>query len=168
MLGQLADAGNTTTLATYQHLFESAFLIKGLTKWSGGALKKRTSSPKWIPLNTAIMTALKNISKDKYQTNNDQWGRLVETAAGAYLVNEASKYNVDVYYWREGNYEVDFVAKHGDAIVALEIKSGRNNTQLSGLEKFKKKYPDSKTLLIGSTGLTLEQFFEMNILDLFE
>jgi uncharacterized protein len=33
MLGQLADAGNTTTLATYQHLFESAFLIKGSQKF---------------------------------------------------------------------------------------------------------------------------------------
>ncbi|MBF0252489.1 MAG: ATP-binding protein [Candidatus Omnitrophica bacterium] len=167
MLGQLADAGNTTTLATYQHLFESAFLIKGLQKFSGGALRKKTSIPKWIPLNTALMTALKNISKKDFTSNRDQWGRLVETAAGAYMINESEKYNIEVFYWRDGNYEVDFVLQYGEKMVALEIKSGRKKTNISGLEKFKKKYPASKSKVVGGTGIPLEEFFEMDVLNLF-
>jgi hypothetical protein len=169
MLGQLADAGNTTTLATYQHLFESAFLIKGLRKWSGGALRKRTSSPKWIPLNTALMTSLKNISKRELIENRDQWGRLLETAVGAYLINEAGKYNIEVFYWREGNYEVDFVLRYGKKITAVEVKSGRKkNLKIYGLEKFKKQYKASRGIVLGGAGIPLEDFFEMNILDLFE
>jgi predicted AAA+ superfamily ATPase len=46
MLGQLSDAGNTTTLSHYQNLLESAYLIKGLSRWSGRTVRIRKSSPK--------------------------------------------------------------------------------------------------------------------------
>ena len=74
LLGQLTDAGNTTTLAHYQRLIESAFLIFGLPKWSGGALRRRSSSPKWLPLNTALMTALANKGFHEWR-NNPMTGR---------------------------------------------------------------------------------------------
>jgi predicted AAA+ superfamily ATPase len=86
LLGQLTDAGNTTTLAHYQRLIESAFLIFGLPKWSGGSLRRRSSSPKWLPLNTALMTALANKGFHEWRNNPIIWGRLVEVAVGAYMV----------------------------------------------------------------------------------
>ncbi|RQW06672.1 DUF4143 domain-containing protein, partial [candidate division KSB1 bacterium] len=53
LMGQLFDAGNTTTLAHYQHLLEGARLIRGLPKWHGKSIRRRASTPKWIVLNTA-------------------------------------------------------------------------------------------------------------------
>ena len=46
MLGQLWDAGNTTTLARYLDLLGSAGLIAGLQKYAGSAVSRRGSSPK--------------------------------------------------------------------------------------------------------------------------
>ena len=53
LMGQLFDAGNTTTMANYQHLLEGARLIWGLPKWHGQVIRRRASTPKWIVLNTA-------------------------------------------------------------------------------------------------------------------
>ena len=61
-------------------------------------------------------------------------------------------------YWREGNEEVDFVVSAGDQIFALEVKSSFVQ-KTSGLTVFRKKYPDAHTLLIGSDGIPLEDFF---------
>ncbi len=46
MLGQLQDAGNTTTLAHYLDLLGTAGMLTGLSKYSGGEIRKRASSPK--------------------------------------------------------------------------------------------------------------------------
>ena len=56
MLGQLWDAGNTTTLARYLDLLGSAGLVAGLQKYTGSAVTRRASSPKLNVLNTALMT----------------------------------------------------------------------------------------------------------------
>jgi uncharacterized protein len=61
-------------------------------------------------------------------------------------------------YWRDGNYEVDFVVTTGEKIWGLEVKSGRSG-RFSGLERFQRKYPAARTLLIGDTGIPLERFF---------
>ena len=167
LLGQLTDAGNTTTLSHYQRLIESAFLIKGLPKWSGGALRRRNSSPKWLPLNTALITALANRSFQEYYSQPELWGRLVEVAVGAYLVNEALKHGIEVYYWRKGNYEVDFVMTKGQKIVAVEVKSGKRQTALPGLEMFKKEFSTYRVITVGSFGIALEKFLETPVLEWF-
>ncbi len=46
MLGQLQDAGNTTTLAHYLDMLASAGMIMGIPKYSGRAVRMRGSSPK--------------------------------------------------------------------------------------------------------------------------
>lgn len=164
LLGQLADAGNTTTLAHYQSLLESAFLLRGLPKWSGSAVRRRSSSPKWLPLNTALMTALANRSFQEWRLKPDAWGRLVEVAVGAHIANDAFQRDFEVYYWREGNYEVDFVLRKGKKVIAIEVKSGRKPTSLSGLKIFTGKYPTAKTLVVGNTGVKVEEFLEAPVL----
>jgi predicted AAA+ superfamily ATPase len=57
MLGQLQDAGNTTTLAHYLELLSGAGMLTGLPKFSGARVRQRGSSPKLLALNTALMTA---------------------------------------------------------------------------------------------------------------
>ena len=168
LLGQLADAGNTVTLAHYQKLFESAFLIKGLQKWSGGALRRRSSSPKWLPLNTALMTSLANKSFQEWRSDPDMWGRLVEVSVGAHLVNEGVQYSVELYYWRKGNNEVDFILSKGSDLVAIEVKSGKRHTTLPGLEVFRKKYKTKRSILIGASGINIKDFFETPILEWFK
>jgi len=146
LLGQLADAGNTTTLAHYQRLLESAFLIKGLQKWSGGALRRRSSSPKWMPLNTALMTSLANKSFQEWRSDPNMWGRLVEVSVGGHLVNEGVQHSVEVYYWRKGNNEVDFILSKGSDLAAIEVKSGKRRTTLPCLELFRKKYKTKRSI----------------------
>ncbi|MEI8345164.1 MAG: ATP-binding protein, partial [Candidatus Omnitrophota bacterium] len=58
ILGQLQDVGNTVTVAHYQRLLEAAFLIQGLQKWSGKTVRSRSSSPKWLALNSGLVSAL--------------------------------------------------------------------------------------------------------------
>lgn len=57
MLGQLQDAGNTTTLAHYLELLAGAGLLTGLHKFAGERVRQRGSSPKLQVLDTAFMTA---------------------------------------------------------------------------------------------------------------
>ncbi|MBU1147396.1 MAG: ATP-binding protein [Candidatus Omnitrophica bacterium] len=166
LLGQLADAGNTTTLAHYQRLLESAYLIKGLPKWSGASLRRRSSSPKWLPLNTALMTALLDRNFQDVRSDLNTWGRLVEVSIGAYLVNEALQHNFEVYYWRKGNYEVDFVVRKGTSLVAIEVKSGKRRVSIPGLSMFAKKYKTKKTITIGASGMDMQKFLETPILKL--
>jgi len=165
LLGQLADAGNTVTLAHYQKLLESAFLIKGLEKWSGGALRRRNSSPKWLPLNTALVTALANKSFQEWRSNPDMWGRLVEVSVGAHLANEGVQHSIELYYWRRGNSEVDFILLKGGDIVAIEVKSGKKRVSIPGLTLFGKKYKTKRAITVGQTGITLKEFFETPILE---
>ncbi|HPE52165.1 MAG TPA: AAA family ATPase, partial [Methanothrix soehngenii] len=57
MLGQLQDAGNTTTLAHYLKMLENAFLVSGLELFSKGRLRKKGSSPKLVLWNNALVNS---------------------------------------------------------------------------------------------------------------
>ncbi len=158
MLGQLQDAGNTTTLANYLWLLEQAFLVSGLEMFSQGHIRKRGSSPKLILWNNALVNALSLKSFDEAQADRLWWGRLVENAVGAHLLNQLNPVDWIVSYWRQGDLEVDFVVQHGQEVWAIEVKSGKGQNQ-AGLTAFKKQYPKAKTLVIGSDGIPLEEFF---------
>lgn len=166
ILGQLNDVGNTVTIAHYQKFLEGAFLIRGLQKWSGNTLRLRNSSPKWLPLNTALLTALSNRTFEGYRSDPMIWGRLVEVAVGAHLVNKGDSEGMEVYYWREDNEEVDFVLRKGNNITAIEVKSGQKRVASHGLTAFKKVYPGAKTFVVGLSGMNLKEFFEMPIVKL--
>lgn len=159
MLGQLQDAGNTTTLAHYLNLLEGAGLLAGLSKYAGQRVRRRASSPKLQVLNTGLMTALSNFTFEEATQDTEYWGRLVETAVGAALYSGLSRIGAELYYWSGGNREVDFVlAKHKD-LVAIEVKSGRRKTSLPGIEAFSKEFKVKRKLLVGPHGLPLDQFF---------
>ncbi|MDD2702890.1 MAG: ATP-binding protein [Candidatus Omnitrophica bacterium] len=164
--GQLQDAGNTVTIAHYQRLLEAAFLIRGLQKWSGKEVRVRSSSPKWLPLNTGLCTALIPGKFKELRRDSSVWGRLVETAVGAHLVNSGSLEGIEVFYWRDGNKEVDYVLRRGKALTALEVKSGRRFENEEGLVSFKKQYPGARTILAGQGGMLLKDIFEMPIVKL--
>ena len=98
MVGQLQDAGNTTTLAHYLELLRGAGLLTGLEKYSGKTHRKRGSSPKLLCLNTALMTALSGVSYQEAIKDRENWGRLTETAVGAHLANDSAGKGINLYY----------------------------------------------------------------------
>jgi uncharacterized protein len=158
MLGQLHDAGNTTTLAHYLKLLESAFLVSGLELFSRGVQRKRGSSPKLVLWNNALVNALSTRTFSESIGDTIWWGRLVENAVGAFLCNSLTSVEYTITYWREGDYEVDFVVARGRDIWAIEVKSGRSGKTV-GLTRFRNRYPDAKTMLVGGQGIPLVEFF---------
>jgi uncharacterized protein len=159
MLGQLQDAGNTTTLAHYLKLLEQAFLVSGLELFSRGQQRKRGSSPKLVFWNNALVNALSMKSFADSLADTIWWGRLVENAVGAHLCNSLNSVEYAVTYWREGNHEVDFVVSGGHDIWAIEVKSGRSG-KAPGLTRFRDRYPNAQTLLVGGQGIPLMDFFK--------
>lgn len=158
MLGQLHDAGNTTTLAHYLELLSSAGLLTGLQKYSGSQIRQRASSPKFLALNNALITTQSNYNFSEAVKNKDFWGRLVESAVGAHLLNGTIGTNMKVMYWREGAKEVDFILQNGLKLTALEVKSGRNKESLTGLDSFNNLFKPKKKLLIGTGGISIKEF----------
>ncbi|TAN41814.1 MAG: ATP-binding protein [Nitrospirae bacterium] len=158
MLGQLQDAGNTTTLAHYLKLLESAFLISGLDLFSRGRTRKRGSSPKLILWNNALINALSSGTFKDAVGDAAWWGRLAENAVGAHFCNGLSGANYELTYWRDGDKEVDFVVSSGPSVLAVEVKSGRSGKNF-GMSAFRSKYHKAKTLIVGSGGVAFEQFF---------
>ncbi|MGH9315368.1 MAG: hypothetical protein ACRD1S_19470 [Vicinamibacterales bacterium] len=53
---------------------------------------------------------------------------------------------------------MDFVARAGRAVVAIEVKSGRAPSSFSGLEAFSKTFKPKRTLLVGGDGISLDEF----------
>jgi hypothetical protein len=158
MLGQLHDAGNTTTLAHYLDLLDAAGLIKGLQKISMEKVRQRASSPKLIVLNTALMTAETNKNLQTAKSDPDYWGRLVETAIGAALINNLKGSASEVFYWSGNNREVDFIVKYKEKLIAIEVKSGAKKSALPGIEEFAKSYSGCRKLLVGAQGIPVDQF----------
>jgi hypothetical protein len=168
VMGQLADAGNTTTLANYLELLNEAGLLAGLEKYSPNLVRKRSSSPKFMVHNTAIMSGISNETPETLQADHRAWGRWVESAVGAHLVNQAFKEKkLTIYYWREGNEEVDFVVEYKKRIIALEVKTSKVGG-LAGLNAFAKQYRPEKSLVIGTDGIPWEEFLQLDVLSLYD
>lgn len=158
LLGQLQDAGNTTTLAHYLELLAGAGMMIGLQKFSGSRARQRGSSPKLLALDTALVTASARVGMREARRDRALWGRLIETAAGAHLLNTAQDTDVEVFYWRERNREVDFVLRRGRRLTAIEVTSGRRKDSLPGLAAFVAEFGPARTLLVGGQGIPLDEF----------
>jgi uncharacterized protein len=163
MLGQLQDKGNTVTLAHYLDLLNGCGLIQGLQKYAGQKVRQRGSSPKFQVYNNALITSQGNLSLREAQQDREYWGRLVESAVGAHLLNSARGSAAGVHYWLGRNREVDFVLARGGKIVAIEVKSNRRKSSLPGIEALAKEFQVHKKLLVGGQGIPLEEFLSADV-----
>lgn len=169
MVVQLRDAGNTTTLSHYLTLLEGAWMMTEIQKYAGDYARSRASSPKLQALDTAFISAQAGQpagqppGQPPGQTlsavplDPDWWGRLVESAVGAHLYNQKSR-GIEIRYWRERNHEVDFLVSEGNRLLAIEVKSGRTASALPGLKKFIAMFPNAKPLVVGTGGVSIEEF----------
>ena len=163
MLGQLHDAGNTTTLAHYLDLLAAAGMLRGIQKYAGAAVRRRSSSPKFQVFNTALMTAGSGLTFDRARADHEFWGRLVESAVGAHLVNAAAGGACEVFYWRDRHNEVDFVVRSGRTVTAIEVKSDRTGRNPAGIAAFAEAFHPTRSLLIGGDGIALDQFLSKSV-----
>ena len=160
------DAGNTTTLAHYLRLLDTAGLLAGIEKYTGEVLRQRSSSPKFQVHNSALLTAQQGDSLKETMSRPDVWGRWVEAAIGAHLVNHQLSEGYTVHYWRHRNDEVDFVLEKNGKVVGLEVKSGATQ-KAPGMEAFKKQHEPDRVLLVGNSGMPWKEFLKVNPTDIF-
>lgn len=163
MLGQLQDRGNTSTLAHYLDMLRGCGLLEGLQKYAGQKVRRRASSPKFQVHNNALLSAMDNVAFKDARQNGDYWGRLVESCVGTHLVNGARVSDLDVFYWRYVNREVDFVLAKGGKIIAIEVKSTRRRTSALGIKAFAKQFNVHKKLLVGGQGIPIEEFITTDV-----
>jgi predicted AAA+ superfamily ATPase len=159
MIGELQEAGNTTTLAHYLDLLSGAGLLGGIQKFANQQVRQKASSPKFSVYNTALMSAQSGKTFKQAREDSIFWGRLVESAVGAYLLNSIRGTQIELFYWREGDKEVDFVLRNGNFIAAIEVKSGRESISRTGIDAFITKFEPDRVILIGDQGISVEKFF---------
>ena len=172
MMGQLQDAGNVTPLASYLEILDQCALLTVLHKYANDEARKRASVPKYQVYNNALLTAYKGRGFETDRTDTRAWGRWVESAVGAHLLSMADELDYKVFYWREPSKnkkekdkEVDFIIVHGGEVTAIEVKSGRRGMN-SGLPAFVEAFRPKRSFVVGTGGVSLEDFLSCKIEDL--
>ena len=166
MLGNLQEAGNATTLANYLQLLSETNLVSGLLKYARDKARKYSSTPKLQVFDNALMNVYNQTTFATVRTDAALWGRQVESAVGSYLLSQAEKHRMQVYYWRENNAEVDFILQRGLSIVAIEVKSNNARTN-AGLHLFNNKYKPLQAFVVGNEGIPLADFLQTDLRLLF-
>lgn len=169
LMGQLQDAGNVTTLVSYLEILDQCALLTGLQKYANDDARKRGSIPKYQVYNNALLTAYKGRSFLTDRTDTTLWGRWVESTIGVHLLGMAEEADYQVYYWREParnkadkDKEVDFIIVNDGEVTAIEVKSGRRGMN-SGLPVFVEAFHPRKSFVVGSGGVSLEDFLRCDI-----
>ena len=169
LMGQLQDAGNVTTLAGYLEILDECALLTALQKYANDEARKRGSIPKYQVYNNALLTAYKGRGFVTDRTDTKAWGRWVESAVGAHLLSMADELDYKVYYWREpsrnkdeNDKEVDFIIDNGGEVTAIEVKSGRRGMN-AGLPDFVEAFKPKRSFVVGTGGVTLEDFLGCEI-----
>lgn len=156
-LGQLQDAGSTTTLAHYLEPLAGAGMVCGLQNYAGDAARTRGSSPNVQVLDTALMSALAGRSAREVAADREYRGRLVESAVGAHRANAAASGDCELLYWRDRGEEVDFVARAGRRVLAVEVKSSAAGGLRTGAKSFAAAARTRRTLRVGGDGIPVEE-----------
>ena len=166
MVGSLQDAGNTTTLSGYLDVLKDSGLLTGIQKYSVDMARQRASIPKFQVLNSALLNVYSGYAFPEAIRDPKKWGRLFESAIGAHLVSESLTGNYEVFYWRDGNMEVDYILKKGNKIVAIEVKSN-TDTMNKGLADFKERFKPHASIVVGKGGVEAAKLLEVNPAKLF-
>ena len=129
-------------------------------------VRQKSSSPKLMVFNTALMSASQGMSFIAAREGPVYWGRITESSVGAYLLNSIRGTQIELFYWREEDKEVDFVLKKGAHLTAIEVKSNNTAFRKSGMDLFVKRFNPSRILLVGHQGIPIEKFLKTPIYDL--
>ena len=162
MVGQLQDAGNTSTLAGYLNLLEESGLIKALHKYSIDRARTKSSIPKLQVFNNALKMAYTPLTFCQALADRKAWGHIFESGIGAHIVSQAFVQRFEVFYWRELGDEVDFILRKKGEITAIEVKSNADKST-KGLEKFRALFQPERAFIVGDGGIPVEEFLSMKL-----
>lgn len=166
MLGSLQDTGNTATLSGYIELLGQSCLLCGLQKYSVDMARRKASIPKFQVYNNALKTVYSPLTFNQAIIDRKAWGRIFESAVGAYIVSQAFIHRFDVFYWRERNDEVDFILRKKQSVVAVEVKSNAEK-RTDGLDRFRQMFKPDAAFIVGDGGISPEEFLSMDLNKLF-
>lgn len=164
------NSGTVPTIGSYLNILDRTMLAKPMQKYVPSMLRQKNSVPKLQVYNNAFKNMTGVHSFQEAMINLTEWGRQVESCVGAYLATRSVTDNFELLYWRiSSGQEVDFILKRGEQIAAIEVKSG-NAKKVSGLNDFRQLFKKQlgQSLIVGPEGLPLEQFFQIEISDLFK
>lgn len=164
------NSGTVPTIKNYLDILNKSMIVQPLQNYSPSRVKEKQSVPKMQVFNNAFRNRFGTFSFDEARVDPAEWGRLVESAVGAHLANRAMTDDYELFYWRnERRQECDYVLRKGQALVAIEIKSGSVDKTV-GFEKFKEQFADNVTaaFIVGPHALPLDDFFIMDLKSLFK
>lgn len=139
--GQISEKGSSATIKNHMDLLEKSFLVKLLTRYSGSVIRKRTSSPKIVPLAPALIHSFQD--PHRIETDPVWFGHVFEAA----VISRINEIRSDLFYWSDSRVDVDLVIEDPKYLCAVEIKSNQE-LDFRGLKAFKTQYPQAKTLII--------------------
>lgn len=166
MLGQLNDAGNTTTVANYLKILSDSRMLCALQKFSNDQARKRASAPKFQVYNNALHSLYAFNTLEELALLPKQWGRHFESAIGAHLASFAFTERYNLYYWRDNNMEVDYILQKNGKLIAIEVKSN-NESHTAGLDAFNQRFHPQSTIIVGQSGMSAEDFLSISPSQLF-
>lgn len=164
------NSGTVPTINNYLDILNKSMIVQPLQNYSPSRVKEKQSVPKMQVFNNAFRNRFGTFSFDEARVDPAEWGRLVESAVGAHLANRAMTDDYELFYWRnERRQECDYVLRKGQALVAIEVKSGSVDKTV-GFEKFKEQFADKVTaaFIVGPHALPLDDFFIMDLKSLFK
>lgn len=164
------NCGTVPTIKNYLDILNKSMIVQPLQNYSSSIVKEKQSVPKMQVFNNAFRNRFGTFSFDEARVDPAEWGRLVESAVGAHLANRSMMDDYELFYWRnERRQECDYVLRKGQALVAIEVKSGSVDKTV-GFEKFKEQFADKVTaaFIVGPQALPLEDFFMMDLKSLFK
>lgn len=164
------NSGTVPTIKNYLDILNKSVIVQPLQNYSPSRVKEKQSVPKMQVFNNAFRNRFGTFSFDEARVDPAEWGRLVESAVGAHLANRAMTDDYELFYWRnERRQECDYVLRKGQALVAIEVKSGSVDKTV-GFEKFKEQFADNVTaaFIVGPHALPLDDFFIMDLKSLFK
>ena len=164
------NSGTVPTIKNYLDILNKSMIVQALQNYFPSRVKEKQSVPKMQVFNNAFRNRFGTFSFDEARVDPAEWGRLVESAVGAHLANRAMTDDYELFYWRnERRQECDYVLRKGQALVAIEVKSGSVDKTV-GFEKFKEQFADNVTaaFIVGPHALPLDDFFIMDLKPLFK
>ncbi len=164
------NSGTVPTIKNYLDILNKSMTVQPLQNYSASIIREKLSVPKMQVFNNAFRNRFGSFSFDEARVDPAEWGRQIESAVGAHLANRSMMDDYELFYWRnERRQECDYVLRKGQALVAIEVKSGGVDRTV-GFEKFKEQFADKVTaaFIVGPQALPLEDFFMMDLKSLFK
>ena len=138
-----------------------------MQKFSIDSARKRASIPKYQVYNNALLSSTLGLTYKEVVRDSKKWGQIYESAIGAFIVSEAFVNRFEVFYWRDGNDEVDFILKKNNKIIAVEAKSN-SESHTTGIDRFRNLYNPDAIIIVGESGIKPEDFLSMDLKKLFD